>query len=246
MDNTIETTYSNIGFRLITDTSDIVKLKDILFNYNNWLNYRKWKIIYSTAGIHTNTRVKHIHYHCVCENKEKPLSNPAQAIRQDFENSKVNLTVSYKEQDLDYKDLYGNKILAISQRHKQVEIIKFLQYPLKEKNPIYDFCIIPPILKLTNMVETANLIYIESKKIIEAKRNKDKKEKEAYSLFVDAMKSHKCYDVRDACRTALEIYRTGEKAIHPDVIMRRAITYCYRTEILSIDQILESNYLTRS
>lgn len=242
--------YSNFSFRLTTDVDNLPIIEQCLERYTTWLKYRGYELVFSTAGIHRNSTRPHIHYHCVCK-PHKPMTNPAQTIRADFEKKDGNSAL----QLLDYKNklvrqdhtlIYGNKKLAMTQKHDQVTYKDYLQYPLKEGHPIEMFCKLGESLTLESLIITAKLVYIESKKIKEAKKQTETKEKDAYHKFVQSMHDQKFGNVREACAKALEIYREAEKPTHPDVVMRRAITYCYRCKILSIDQILESNYLTRN
>lgn len=110
-------------------------------NFERWLEYRNYKIINNTYGVHLNTESPHFHYHLVVEGK-KSLSNPLATLKQDYgfgTTSKVdiiyltnpaNFPTSFIGQEYKGKINMSVKITE----EKPLTQKRFLQYPLKEGN----------------------------------------------------------------------------------------------------------------
>ncbi len=118
--------YTNCGFRLFLDVDDTLSITIIADYLIAWLNYRKFKILYHTLGIHRNSKRPHIHFNFVCENRPKQMTNPAQTIR--FDDKKMQNTFNIeqlkyvKENNLKsiYEKYMSNRRMSFKENLNQV------------------------------------------------------------------------------------------------------------------------------
>lgn len=236
-------------------------LQNYVLTVYDWFKYRSITILAHTIGLHRNASYPHFHLHFVVT-CNKILSNPLSTFKYDIKEGKSSVhtcapsILTLPEKTTIAEWLGGERWTSIkmkSQDHlddpDNLEIVKFLSYPLKEADDFTTSLLNSKIkvfhdvtyygLNPTDMMVNANQIY-KSACIL-----RDKKE-----LKVKAVLSEweTVKQIADACpRNFHEIassllihYRDNvEHPPHPKVIIQKAEKYCYKVGIFSIDQLIQ-------
>lgn len=234
-------------------------LQNYLLTVFDWFKFRKINVLAHTTGIHRNASYPHFHFHFIVT-CNKILSNPLSTFKYDIKEGKspVYSVLTGSPSDVPTTDewLGGERWTSIkfkSQDHlddpEQLELVKFLSYPLKEADEFTSSLINSNYktfmnvsyygLDVTDMMINSNKIY-KSACILRSK--KELKEKAVLSEW-EVVKQ-----IADACpRNFHEIassllvhYRDNvEHPPHPKVIIQKVEKYCYKVGIFSIDQLIQ-------
>lgn len=258
--NNVEGKHTLIGFRCHC-TDDVEERLWYIYHFNKWLDSIGVKVLASTAGIHRNSEAHHFHYNVYAFTPET-YKRPQKALLYAYENAK--LTVEYKNEHL--KDrlpktmhLGKNKKMSNISVQWNVpedpvrEIERYLQYPLKEGDPIRQHCVIPaydrdkhdnpiPVLNLEQMTLNAKAEYAA---VMEKRKKDEKKEaenKEGWKFMVEYLDKMNPQDIQTTIRYVLTHYKAlDEKPPTIRCMVDMAERYAFKKGILDINQIIQKS-----
>lgn len=229
----------NISFRF---TADLFPIE----TFDNFLKETGIVIRKSSMGHHTEEcATPHIHYHLWCENTFKFKSPPTQTFKNKHKSlekvfkentnslsvkvSKVKVPPSFE----DVGEIYDGEINDVK---------RFLNYPLKEKKPIEQFCRGIDIASscLEGNAEWQSVLVYRKK----LKARKLAEETKKGMLYDHLDKQHPSC-LYDCVRETLLFYKGNKDAPHPQYQVKSAEIYAYHKGIWSIEDIL-NRYLPRS
>lgn len=122
--------YIIVGFRChCTEAQDHY----FMYNFIEWLKYRKYVILHFSTGIHTNT--EHRHFHMAFYVTGTKLSNPVSTIKRDCETGAFTAIPSCGLDAftaLQHKGKINFSIQMSMHPEDDIDLKRFLQYPLKE------------------------------------------------------------------------------------------------------------------
>lgn len=223
-----------------------------LCNCENYLKTRGYDIIRSSAGIHRNCSIPHIHYQVVF----KKAKVPARFIQDwKYKYSKGKIPILYPTPNTnpeDYPELWNYKCEGIHQINISIihtpkdtepsveEQEAFLQYALKEKYVIDKYCRNIDVQRLSIQ---GNTLYLDALKKQKQKEENKEKSEAFYKLLEKEITEKKFLTYEDNLRHCLELARTHDKPVHYRKVAEHVQTICYRLEIITIDEILQKFYL---
>ena len=234
-------------------------LLNYLMTVIDWFKFRSITIHAHTIGLHRNASYPHFHLHFVVS-CNKILSNPLSTFKYDIKEGKTPvyclLTGSPSEVPTTADWLGGERWTSLkfkSQDHlddpDNLEIVKFLSYPLKEADDFTNSLISSSIklfcdvsyygLNPTDMMSNANQIYKSACIVRDKKELREKavlSEWEVVKQIADACPRN----FHEIASSLLTHYRDNvEHPPHPKVIIQKAEKYCYKVGIFSIDQLIQ-------
>lgn len=231
-----------IGLRVHVENCP--KLHDFyLTNFRNWLNFRKYKLINYTAGIHLNTANPHIHIHFIAEGKK--LSAPIDTLKRDFNKR---LGTQFPLETFEERAKWGCPLNMVSEKYKgkinmslqikdleEHNIDRFLQYPLKEGRLISSDL---PLVKLNALMEVAQTEYQNS---LAKQANHERKEKEKESEWekmCETIDQQEPTTLRQVFRELIEYYREWNKPPTMKFIYDTAERYAFKKRIIDVDYLM--------
>ena len=242
--------------RRVTEVPTEQWLHNYLMTVFDWFKFRSITIIAHTVGLHRNASYPHFHFHFVVR-CNKILSNPLSTFKYDIREGKSSL-YAFSPSTLPTIDewLGGERWTSLkfkSQAHlddpEDLEIVKFLSYPLKEADDFTKSLFNSPFLifhdvtyyglNVKDMMDNANQIYKSACILRNKKQLKDKatlSEWEVVKQIADACPRN----YREIASSLLTHYRDNvEHPPHPKVIIQKAEKYCYKVGIFSNDQLIQ-------
>jgi len=240
-----------ISFRI--SHKDIESLAEYyLCNCENYLKTRGYDIVRSSAGLHRNCSIPHIHYQVIF----KKAKVPARFIQDwKYKYSKGKIPVLYPTSNTnpdDYPELWNYKCEGIHQINISIihtpkdteppvlEQEAFLQYALKEKFVIEKYC---RKIDTQRLSIQGNTLWLDALKKQKQKEEAKEKSEAFYKLLEKEITEKKFLTYEENLRHCLELCRTHEKPVHYRKVAEHVQTICYRLEILSIDEILQKFYI---
>lgn len=250
-----------VGIRVTLDKNK-EKEEWYVENLMKWIRMR-WNIEYYTAVAHTQTEQYHIHIHTIVTRKEgskelKPLQNPANQIKYDYNKGKIettykninieNLPKTPVEEKYKGKSNIAIKMVKIEQEEaSKEEVEKWLRYPLKEG--IEESIIATNLEKsiVERLMKEGHEEYLQAKRIKEKneeyKKNRENKELSEYQKLAKYLDECHPETIHQAYRCAIIYYRDNyEKTPTGKTIVDNTERYCIKRHILTIEQ-LQQKYL---
>ncbi len=217
-----------------------------LQNLQHWFKYRKFEITQSSAGQHKDTDNHHLHYHLIIEER-KPLTNPISTFRYDYNKAKV---TTYSSNLKDYpasmiSEEYKGRInisIKMTNSDDPEDFRKFLQYPLKEKLPILDYC---KNINVDMVSQKANAEYQLAREthaaVLQKKQKREDKDKSQWEIMCEHLSSLEISSVRSVYKNVFMYYKdNNEKPPTIRFMSDMAERYAFKKGYLSIDQIINT------
>lgn len=215
-----------LGFRYNIETEE-QDLTDYINIVKKWLKDKKLDILRSTGGVHAEASTLHTHYHMEISNKLPFKTEPLP---------------TFKNHNKDFKLTNRQMSIKFSEEQSEENIIRFLQYPLKEGKPIMPM--VHNIHDLEQMIKDAKAEYKATKvfkKKQEAEQAKKNSKKQSLFMHLDETRHNSLVEV---VRATLRYYKSIEDAPHPRQQVASAEVYACKKGIWTEDQILE-RYLSK-
>lgn len=215
----------SLGFRYnIHEETDLKIFEDIILG---WIDKHKIKILKSTGGEHANASSLHIHVQYIIESP-LPFKTPP---LQQFKNNNPDFALQKNQMSIIYKQIKETEEFTIEE-----QVIRFLQYALKEDKPLWQF--IHNIEDVDQMCKDAKAEY-KATQIFQKKKKaeQDRKKSKKLSLFAH-LDETRFNSLVDVCNATLTYYKKIEDAPHPRTQIQSAETYSYHRGIWSHKDIL--------
>jgi len=221
-----------------------------IYNIKNYLKTKNVNILRTTLGLHTNSSYPHIHYHLLIKSQKLPKSL-IQDWKYNYQKGKIDVHAPAVTKDTlntlpclwSYKCGTQQKMnISIRETLAKDEenIISFLQYPFKEKNPILMGCEGVDVKALSIAAHT---LYLDA---IKKKKQKDEKKSESLAAYTKIEKfiiEQQFTDYNDVLQPVLAFAREFEKPIHYRKVVEHTQTICYRLQIINIETICQKYYI---
>ncbi len=245
--------------RRLSEVPTIQWLRYYLMTVVDWFKFRSITPLAHTIGLHRNSSYPHFHLHFVVH-CNKILSNPLASFKYDIKEGKVGISSlhsgSPSESPTTAEWLGGERWTSFkfkSQAHlddpDNLEIVKFLSYPLKEADEFTKSLYSSEYktfhnvsyygLRPADMMINANQVYKAACILRDKKKLKEitvLKEWETVKQIADACPRN----FHEIASSLLTHYRDNvEHPPHPKVIIQKAEKYCYKVGIFSIDQLIQ-------
>ena len=243
--NSVVPQFTNCGFRLFTDVDDRISITIIADYLEAWLQHRHFTILYKTLGIHRNSKRSHIHFNFVCENRPKPITNPAQTIRNDdkkLENLFNQEQHKYvKENNLKsiYDTYMSNRRMSFKENINQVSYRDWLKYPCKEGEIVIDYCEVGEngLNSILLEAQAEYKIALKNKERIILEKNKRLEKNEKFRKIAEEVKTD---DYETTILAILSVYQKDEED-ETDLLqlIKKARNYCWKCGLLSNFKILD-------
>jgi len=212
-----------ISFRF---TKDLFRLEI----FDEFLAYHKVNVLSSSMGLHQEEcATPHYHYHLVCSNTFPFKSPPVQA----FKNKYKDLKKLFKENS----NALSIKVTAFVELDDD-EPDRFLNYTLKEKRPIPEFC------RNINIEQSCLEAAAEwqAAKTWKAKLKARKLAEETKKGLLYAHLDKQDYSITGlhaVVRDTLTFYKGNKDAPHPCYQVKSAEIYAYHKGLWSLDAIIK-------
>lgn len=220
-------------------------------NFTNWIKFRKYTICKMTAGIHLNAKSEHIHVHYEVDGTSL-LANPIQSFKYDYKNERISKIYNLEQKDLKTipKDILGERYLGrinislkMVAKNSDLDGVRFLQYPLKEKLVIATSHINND--ELEHLVKNASVEYENS---LQKQKNKELKEEKSMSEWEELIeliecpyKDGKVWEINtqsDVARCVLQYFKQRKKPPTIKYMFDLAERLSFKLGIISIDELL--------
>lgn len=245
LDNSVIPQYTNCGFRLFTDVDDTTGITIIADYLQAWLEHRHFTILYKTLGIHRNSKRKHIHFNFVCENKSKPMTNPAQTIKTDDKkmknsfNYEQNIYIKKNNIKSIYEYYLSNRRMSFKENINQVSYRDWLKYPCKEGEIVADYCSVGEN-DLTSILKEAQAEYavaLKHKEKIILEKNKKLEKNEKFRKIAEEVRTN---DYETTTLAILSVYQE-DKDDDTDLLqlIRKCRNYCWKIGLIDKNIILD-------
>lgn len=219
-------------------------------NLTNWIEFRKFTICKMTAGIHLNAKSEHIHVHYEVEGSSI-LANPIQSFKYDYKNQRISQIYNLEQKDLKTipKDILGERYLGrinismkMVAKNTDLDGVRFLQYPLKEKLVIATKGITSN--ELESLVKNASLEYEHA---CQKQKQKELKEEKSMSEWEELIELIECpykkggmeintqYDV---AKCVLQYFKEKKKPPTIRYMLDLAERLSFKLGILGIEELL--------
>lgn len=220
-------------------------------NFTNWIRFRKYTICKMTAGIHLNAKAEHIHVHYEVEGTGL-LSNPIQSFKYDYKNERLSKIYNLEQKDLKTipKDILGERYLGrinislkMVAKNTDLDGVRFLQYPLKEKLVVATFGITEQELeKLLKNASEEYEISLQNQKKKELKEEKSMSEwEELIELIECPYQNGKIVEITtqaDVARCVLQYFKERKKPPTIKYMFDLAERLSFKLGIISIEELL--------
>lgn len=231
-----DSSYNLLGFRVNYEID--TDLQAYLSVIDSYLEHRGWKVVKSSAGVHTNSKNKHFHIHIVSQ------VDTALKIYKTGERYPFNIYI--KENNLkigQYSIKSEGPKLEEGDTDLHSAIERFLRYPLKEGVALHSHCI---NIDTDSLMQTAQAQY---KLVLEAQHKdevKQQQDKLKWNQIVKHLDDKKPTTYEEVFSELIEYTREDNPPVTIKVLNTKSINYMKLRKLLTNLQLIEvENYGTR-
>lgn len=227
--------YILLGFRV-----NFLEPEPSLKIIEDYIKYRGWKIVKSSAGIHEASKHKHYHYHLIVEPTAVKLYSTGEAyafkkyLREVGQWDQLKGNHSVKDEKIKLEE--GDEDIESAEN-------RFLRYPLKEGTPLENYCV---NINLDLLMQTAVAQFQHLKEKIQADQLKDENNKLKWNTLCRHLDTKKPTTYIQVFTELIEYTRLENPPVTTKLINTKTINYMKQKKLLTdLEIIYIENYGTK-